>query len=147
MVRTKCQPKIGTDKMPTTIKSPDKMPTFGWHYVRLAFCPHTSQCMHLLHVHLSFESSPLTHMTKLTILSPYNLKMSFFSLILTSNCYFAHNKTLLKYISQMLELLYMTHQKHFFPPFFSKVFLLLRLTVTPLTRQRIFCQQSFLHNI
>ena len=41
MVRTKCQPKIGTDKMPTTIKSPDKMPTFGWHFVRLAFCPHT----------------------------------------------------------------------------------------------------------
>ena len=39
MVRTKCQPKIGTDKMPTTIKSPDKMPTFGWHFVRLAFCP------------------------------------------------------------------------------------------------------------
>ena len=32
MVRTKCQPKIGTDKMPTTIKSPDKMPTFGWHF-------------------------------------------------------------------------------------------------------------------
>ena len=25
--------------MPTTDKSPDKMPTFGWHYVRLAFCP------------------------------------------------------------------------------------------------------------
>ena len=39
MVRTKCQPKIGTDKMPTTIKSLDKMPTFGWHFVRLAFCP------------------------------------------------------------------------------------------------------------
>ena len=39
MVRTKCQPKIGTDKMPTTIKSPDKMPTFGWHFVRLAFRP------------------------------------------------------------------------------------------------------------
>ena len=49
MFRTKCQPKIGTDKMPTTEKSPDemptteksldKMPTFGWHYVRLAFCP------------------------------------------------------------------------------------------------------------
>ena len=31
--------KGGTDKMPTTEKSPDKMPTFGWHYVRLAFCP------------------------------------------------------------------------------------------------------------
>ena len=31
--------KVGTDKMPTTEKSPDKMPTFGWHYVRLAFCP------------------------------------------------------------------------------------------------------------
>ena len=62
-----------------------------------------------LNVHRSFESSsPLTQMTKLTILSRYNLKMSFFSLILTSNCYFAHNKTLLKYISQMLELLYMT---------------------------------------
>ena len=30
--------KVGTDKMPTTEKSPDKMPTFGWHYVRLAFC-------------------------------------------------------------------------------------------------------------
>ena len=27
--------------MPTTIKSPDKMPTNGWHFVRLAFCPHT----------------------------------------------------------------------------------------------------------
>ena len=27
MVRTKCQPKIGTDKMPTTEKSPDEMPT------------------------------------------------------------------------------------------------------------------------
>ena len=39
MVRTKCQPKFGTDKMPTTEKSPDKMPTFGWHFVRLAFCP------------------------------------------------------------------------------------------------------------
>ena len=41
--------KVGTDKMPTTEKSPDempttekspdKMPTFGWHFVRLAFCP------------------------------------------------------------------------------------------------------------
>ena len=31
--------KVGTDKMLTTEKSPDKMPTFGWHYVRLAFCP------------------------------------------------------------------------------------------------------------
>ena len=41
MVQTKCQPKIGTDKMPTTIKSPDKMQTFGWYFVRLAFCPHT----------------------------------------------------------------------------------------------------------
>ena len=30
---------IGTNKMPTTEKSPDKMPTFGWHYVQLAFCP------------------------------------------------------------------------------------------------------------
>ena len=47
--RTKCRPKIGTDKVPTTEKSPDemptteksldKMPTFGWHFVRLAFCP------------------------------------------------------------------------------------------------------------
>ena len=25
--------------MPTTEKSPDKMPTFGWHFVQLAFCP------------------------------------------------------------------------------------------------------------
>ena len=49
MVRTKCQPKIGTDKMPTTIKSPDKMPTFGWHFVRLAFCPHTP-CKALLNI-------------------------------------------------------------------------------------------------
>ena len=50
MIRTKCQnmlrwsrqnanQKVGTDKMPTTEKRPDKMPTFGWHYVRLAFCP------------------------------------------------------------------------------------------------------------
>ena len=50
MIRTKCQnmlrwsgqnanQKVGTDKMPTTEISPDKMPTFGWHYVRLAFCP------------------------------------------------------------------------------------------------------------
>ena len=50
MIRTKCQnmlrwsgqnanQKVGTDKMPTTKKNPDKMPTFGWHYVRLAFCP------------------------------------------------------------------------------------------------------------
>ena len=50
MIVTKCQnmlrwsgqnanQKFGTDKMPTTDKSPDKMPTFGWHYVRLAFCP------------------------------------------------------------------------------------------------------------
>ena len=38
MVRTKCQPKIGMDKMPTTIKSWGKMPTIGWHFVRLAFC-------------------------------------------------------------------------------------------------------------
>jgi len=47
MAQTKCQQKIGTDKMPTTIISPDKMPTFGWHFVRLAFgrlafCPHTN---------------------------------------------------------------------------------------------------------
>ena len=46
MVRTKCQPKIGMDKMPTPEKSPDKMPTkvgisSGWHFVRLAFCPTT----------------------------------------------------------------------------------------------------------
>ena len=52
MTRPKCQnmlrwsgqnanQKVGTDKMPTTEKRPDKMPTFGWHYVRLAFCPHT----------------------------------------------------------------------------------------------------------
>ena len=50
MIRTKCQnmlrwskqnanQKVGTDKMPTTEISPDKMPTFGWHYVQLAFCP------------------------------------------------------------------------------------------------------------
>ena len=50
MIRTKCQnmlrwsgqnanQKVGMDKMPTTEISPDKMPTFGWHYVRLAFCP------------------------------------------------------------------------------------------------------------
>ena len=45
MVRTKCQPKIGTDKMPTTIKSPDKI----WHFVRLAFCPHTP-CKALLNI-------------------------------------------------------------------------------------------------
>ena len=32
-------PKVGTDKMPSKEKSPEKMPTFGWHYVRLAFCP------------------------------------------------------------------------------------------------------------
>ena len=25
--------------MPTSEKSPDKMPTFGWHFVWLAFCP------------------------------------------------------------------------------------------------------------
>ena len=54
MIRTKCQnmlrwsgqnanQKVGTDKMPTTEKNPDKMPTFGWHYVRLAFCPTTPQ--------------------------------------------------------------------------------------------------------
>ena len=52
MIRTKCQnmlrwsgqnanQKVGTDKMPTTEISPDKMPTYGWHYVRLAFCPTT----------------------------------------------------------------------------------------------------------
>ena len=56
MIVTKCQnmlrwsrqnanQKVGTDKMPTTEISPDKMPTFGimsgWHFVRLAFCPHT----------------------------------------------------------------------------------------------------------
>ena len=35
--------KVGTDKMPTTEKRPDKMPTFGWHLVRLAFCPTTPQ--------------------------------------------------------------------------------------------------------
>ena len=50
MTRPKCQnmlrwsgqnanQKVGMDKMPTTEISPDKMPTFGWHYVRLAFCP------------------------------------------------------------------------------------------------------------
>ena len=48
MVRTKCQPKIGTDKMPTTKKSQDKISTSSWHFVRLAFfplafCPHTDQ--------------------------------------------------------------------------------------------------------
>ena len=57
MIWTKCQnilrwsgqnanQKVGTDKMPTTGKSPDKMPTLvgimsGWHFVRLAFCPTT----------------------------------------------------------------------------------------------------------
>ena len=46
MVRTKCQPKIGTDKMPTTEKVRTKcQPLVGilssWHFVRLAFCPHT----------------------------------------------------------------------------------------------------------
>ena len=50
MIVTKCQnmlrwfgqnanQKFETDKMPTTDKSPDKMPTFGWHYVRLALRP------------------------------------------------------------------------------------------------------------
>ena len=39
MVRTKCQPKIGTDKMPTTIKNLDKMPIFGWHFVRTSMVP------------------------------------------------------------------------------------------------------------
>ena len=32
--------------MPTTEKSPDKMPTIGWHYVRLAFCPVGIQSAH-----------------------------------------------------------------------------------------------------
>ena len=40
--------KVGTDKMPTTEKSQDKMPTFGWHYVRLAFCPVGILSYHLL---------------------------------------------------------------------------------------------------
>ena len=59
MTRPKCQnmlrwsgqnanQKVGMDKMPTTEISPDKMPTFGWHYVRLAFCP-----VGILSTHLS----------------------------------------------------------------------------------------------
>ena len=40
--------KVGTDKMPTTEISPDKMPTFGWHYVRLAFCPHPFFIFHYM---------------------------------------------------------------------------------------------------
>ena len=37
MFRTKCQPKVGTDKMPTTEKSPVGILS-GWHFVQLAFC-------------------------------------------------------------------------------------------------------------
>ena len=37
--RQNANQKFRADKMPTTEKSLDKMPTFGWHYVRLAFCP------------------------------------------------------------------------------------------------------------
>ena len=40
--------KVGRDKMPTTEISPDKMPTFGWHYVRLASCPIGILPAHLL---------------------------------------------------------------------------------------------------
>ena len=54
MFWTKCQPKIGTDKMLTTIKSPDKMPAFGWHFVWLAFCPVGILSAHRLH-HLWME--------------------------------------------------------------------------------------------
>ena len=64
MIVTKCQnmlrwsgqnanQKFGTDKMPTTDKSPDKMPTFGWHYVRLAFCPVGILSYHLLVIQTS----------------------------------------------------------------------------------------------
>ena len=38
MVRTKCQPKIGTDKMPTTIKS--------WHFFRTSVRPAQAPSMH-----------------------------------------------------------------------------------------------------
>ena len=72
MTRTKCQnflrwfgqnanQKVGADKMPTTEKSQDKMPTFGWHYVRLAFCP-----VGILSYHPS-QSTLLKHLTKMQI--------------------------------------------------------------------------------
>ena len=40
--------------MPTTIKRPDRMPTFGWHFVRLAFCPHTSLIYLIINISHSF---------------------------------------------------------------------------------------------
>ena len=80
MIWTKCQnmlrwsgqnanQKVGTDKMPTTEISPDKMPTFGWHYVRLAFCPvgilsaHlvTSCLLFLFSLYSSFPRSIFTY--------------------------------------------------------------------------------------
>ena len=33
--------KVGPDKMPTTDKSHGQNANLGWHFVRLAFCPHT----------------------------------------------------------------------------------------------------------
>ena len=59
MIWTKCQnmlrwsgqnanQKVGTDKMPTTEIRPDKMSTFGWHNVRLAFCLHTMMTIRVI---------------------------------------------------------------------------------------------------
>ena len=70
MIPTKCQnmlrwsgqnanQKFGADKMPTTEKSPDIMPTFGWHYVRLAFCPVGILSYHP--IQLDTEHAIITH--------------------------------------------------------------------------------------
>ena len=55
--------KVGTDKMPTTEKSPDKMPTFGWHYVRLAFCPVGILSYHRRTLHQTPNKNTLTNLT------------------------------------------------------------------------------------
>ena len=69
MVRTKCQPKIGTDKMLTTEKSPDKMPTFVW----LAFCPTTPK----KHILILFLLNP----TKVDSLEMGSFKVALLTLL------------------------------------------------------------------
>ena len=55
--------KVGPDKMPTTEISPDKMQTFGWHYVRLAFC-----LVGILSAH-HLESTPYLYADDCTLLA------------------------------------------------------------------------------
>ena len=125
MIRTKCQnmlrwsgqnanQKVGTDKMPTTEISPDKMPTFGWHYVRLAFCPIGILSAHLLVLAAVSATAFIPRQTRLQVYislvsSSRNINLFFNNDCLESSLVFSYELIHIHFLSHIwsLEVIFM----------------------------------------